>query len=150
MAEFDKNHQNRVCLLFSGRATIGGVQSKRQRASKEQFWKMSDEQVMVADPAVEKEQKNKSKKQPRYNVILWDDSDHSYQYVVMMMRKLFRHPIEKGFEIATEVDGSGKAICLTTTMEHAELKRDQIHAYGKDDLIPRCKGSMSATIEPAG
>lgn len=110
---------------------------------------MSDEQVMVAEPIIEKDQQKKTKKQPRYNVILWDDSDHSYQYVVMMMRKLFRHPVEKGFEIATEVDCSGKAICLTTTLEHAELKRDQIHSYGKDDLIPRCKGSMSATIEPA-
>ncbi len=111
---------------------------------------MSDKQVAVADPAVEQEQRTKPKKQPRYNVILWDDSDHSYQYVVMMMRKLFRYPVEKGFQIATQVDSHGKAICLTTTMEHAELKRDQIHAYGKDDLIPRCKGSMSATIEPAG
>ena len=111
---------------------------------------MSDKQVAVADPAVEQEQRTKPKKQPRYNAILWDDSDHSYQYVVMMMRKLFRYPVEKGFQIATQVDSHGKAICLTTTMEHAELKRDQIHAYGKDDLIPRCKGSMSATIEPVG
>jgi len=39
-------------------------------------------------------------------------------------------------------------IVLTTTFEHAELKRDQIHAYGKDSRISRCKGSMSATIEP--
>ena len=37
---------------------------------------------------------------------------------------------------------------MTTTMEHAELKRDQIHAFGKDDLITRSKGSMSASIEP--
>lgn len=111
---------------------------------------MSDEKVMVADPVVKKEKKNQTKKQPRYNVILWDDSDHSYQYVVVMLAKLFRHPVEKGYQIATEVDGSGKAICLTTTREHAELKRDQIHAYGKDDQIVRCKGSMSATIEPTG
>ena len=110
---------------------------------------MSDEQVMVAEPIVKEDKRAKRKKQPQYHVVLWDDSDHSYQYVVMMMRKLFRHPIEKGFEIATEVDCSGRAICLTTTMEHAELKRDQIHSFGKDDLIPRCKGSMSATIEPA-
>ena len=109
---------------------------------------MADDVVMVTKPAVREDQKKKRKKQPRYNVILWDDSDHSYQYVVMMMRKLFGHPVEKGFEIATQVDCSGKAICLTTTFEHAELKRDQIHSYGKDDLIPRCKGSMSATIEP--
>ncbi|MEM0926478.1 MAG: ATP-dependent Clp protease adaptor ClpS [Planctomycetota bacterium] len=111
---------------------------------------MSEEKTMVAEPVVKQRKEKKPKKQPRYNVILWDDSDHSYQYVVMMMRAVFRHPVEKGFEIATEVDSSGKAICLTTTLEHAELKRDQIHAFGKDDLIPRCKGSMSATIEPVG
>lgn len=111
---------------------------------------MADQQSMVAEPQFEtKEQsKTKPKKQPRYNVILWDDSDHSYDYVVLMMKQVFRHPIETGFQIAKEVDHSGRAICLTTTMEHAELKRDQIHAFGKDDLIARCKGSMSASIEP--
>lgn len=112
---------------------------------------MADQQSMVAVPEVETrtEDRNKPKKQPRYNVILWDDSDHSYDYVINMMKRLFRYPIERGFKIAKEVDSGGRAICLTTTMEHAELKRDQIHAYGKDELIPRCKGSMSATIEPA-
>ena len=54
--------------------------------------------------------------------------------------------MEKSFEIAAEVDDSGRAICLTTTLEHAELKRDQIHAFGKDDLIAQCKGSMYSTI----
>lgn len=107
---------------------------------------------MVAEPQFEtrKDQKKKPKKQPRFNVILWDDADHSYDYVVLMMKRLFRHPIETGFQIAKEVDNSGRAICLTTTMEHAELKRDQIHAFGKDELIARCKGSMSASIEPVG
>ena len=46
-----------------------------------------------------------------------------------------------------EVDGAGRAICLTTTQEHAELKMEQIHSFGKDDLIGRCQGSMSSTIE---
>lgn len=88
------------------------------------------------------------KRQPRYNVILWDDNDHSYEYVIEMMMSLFGHELERGYQIAHEVDTSGRAICLTTTLEHAELKRDQIHAYGKDRLIPRCSGSMSASIEP--
>jgi ATP-dependent Clp protease adaptor protein ClpS len=113
---------------------------------------MADQQTMVAEPQFEtkKQHKTKPKRQPRYNVILWDDSDHSYDYVVLMMKQVFRHPIETGFQIAKEVDNSGRAICLTTTMEHAELKRDQVHAFGKDELIARCKGSMSATIEPVG
>lgn len=104
----------------------------------------------VAEPVVRTETKRqqKPKRQPRYNVVLWNDDDHTYEYVVRMMKELFGHPIEKGFQIALEVDKSGKAICLTTTMEHAELKRDQIHAYGRDKALPRCKGSMSCSIEP--
>lgn len=98
-------------------------------------------------PAREKK-RSKPKPQPRYHVILWDDDDHSYDYVIRMMMELFAHSFEKGYEIALQVDRTGRAICLTTTKEHAELKRDQIHAFGKDKLIARCKGSMSATIEP--
>src|SRR6056297_438230 len=113
---------------------------------------MSDEQTMVAEPVVrpKQAQRTKRKKQPRYNVVLWDDADHSYDYVILMMKQLFALPIERGYQIAKQVDLSGKAICMTTTMEHAELKRDQIHAFGKDEMIARCKGSMKASIEPVG
>lgn len=111
-------------------------------------------QAAVADPVEETRAKPQDKprqqprKQPRYNVVLWDDDDHTYDYVIKMMRQLFGHPLERAFEIAVQVDQSGRAICLTTTKEHAELKRDQIHAFGRDGLIARCKGSMWATIEP--
>ena len=113
---------------------------------------MSEDSTMVIEPVVrpKAQTKQKPKRQPRYNVILWDDTDHSYEYVQTMMKELFYMPLEQGYQIAKQVDKSGKAICMTTTMEHAELKRDQIHAYGVDARIPRCKGSMSATIEPIG
>lgn len=88
------------------------------------------------------------KQQPRYQVILWDDDDHTYRYVIDMMIDLFGVSSSDAFQIAKTVDKSGRAICLTTTMEHAELKRDQIHAFGRDFEIPACKGSMSSTIEP--
>ncbi len=106
--------------------------------------------VAVADPTVHRKagHKNATKRQPRYHVILWDDDDHSYEYVILMMRKLFAVSLEKGFKIAKSVDNNGRAVCLTTTREHAELKRDQIQAFGKDILIERCAGSMSASIEP--
>lgn len=91
----------------------------------------------------------KVKRQPPYNVILLNDDDHTYDYVIAMLQQLFGYPPEKGFLMAKEVDTSGRVIVATTTLEHAELKRDQIHAFGPDPLIPRCKGSMSAEIEPA-
>ena len=92
--------------------------------------------------------KRANRRQPRYHVVLWDDNDHTYQYVVSMLKKLFGHPSPTGIKMATEVDQKGKVVVLTTTREHAELKRDQIHAFGADKLIRRSKGAMSASIEP--
>jgi ATP-dependent Clp protease adaptor protein ClpS len=86
---------------------------------------------------------------PRYHVVLLDDDDHTYDYVIEMLMKLFGHSRERAFLMACEVDGVGRVIVDTTTKERAELKRDQIHAYGSDWRIPRCKGSMSAIVEPA-
>ena len=86
---------------------------------------------------------------PPYNVILLDDDEHSYEYVIHMLKVLFGHPPEKGYRMAVEVDTTGRVIVATTNLEQAELKRNQIQAFGPDPLIPRCKGSMSATIEPA-
>lgn len=101
---------------------------------------------VAADP--ESKPQDKRKRQPRHHVVLWNDEDHTYEYVIEMLQKLFGHPVEKGFQLAKEVDLKGKAVVLTTTKEHAELKRDQIHAYGSDRLLAKSKGSMSATIEP--
>jgi ATP-dependent Clp protease adaptor protein ClpS len=90
-----------------------------------------------------------TKRQPPYHVILWNDDDHTFEYVILMLLSVFGYPPEKGYPMAEEVDARGRVIVLTTTMEHAELKRDQIHAFGKDDLVAECKGAMKATIEPA-
>jgi ATP-dependent Clp protease adaptor protein ClpS len=88
-------------------------------------------------------------RQPPYHVIILDDDDHSYDYVIEMLRKLFGHSETRAFLMAREVDTTGRVIVDTTTLERAELKRDQIHACGPDWRIPRCQGSMSAVIEPA-
>ena len=116
---------------------------------------MADTQSAVMEPEVEVEvvtrrapERAKPKKQPRYNVILWDDSEHTFDYVISMMQQLFGHTFERAWQLAKEVDASGRAICLTTTREHAELKRDQIHSFGKDPLASKCSGSMSCSIEP--
>ncbi len=114
---------------------------------------MSDRAVatLESEPATavepQKRTEKSPKRQPRYHVILWNDNDHSYDYVIAMLMELFGYPVEKGFQLAKEVDTQGRAVVLTTTREHAELKRDQIHAYGKDALIGQCRGSMWATIE---
>ena len=116
---------------------------------------LSEHKSVAAEPVEEtvkrkrEHQSQKPKRQPRYNVILWDDDDHSYGYVIQMMGELFTHSVEKGFQIAETVDTAGRAICLTTTMEHAELKRDQIRGFGTDfyATIP-VKYPLGVRIEP--
>jgi ATP-dependent Clp protease adaptor protein ClpS len=102
----------------------------------------------AARPRERRMQNPRRKQQPRYNVVLWDDNDHTYDYVIRMMQELFGHTYERGYHLALEVYKAGRTTCLTTTLEHAELKRDQIHAFGRDSRISKCRGSMSASIEP--
>lgn len=86
---------------------------------------------------------------PRWNVVLLDDDDHTYEYVVDMLVKLFSHSARTAYALAVEVDKAGRSIVETTSLERAELKRDQIHSYGADPRLERSKGSMSAVLEPA-
>ena len=100
-------------------------------------------------PEKKTKEKTDVQKQPPYNVILHDDDDHTFEYVIIMLKDLFGHSLEIGFQMAEEVHKTGRVIVCTTSMERAELKRDQIHGYGPDPRLERSQGSMSASIEPA-
>lgn len=91
----------------------------------------------------------KRKTLPPWNVVLLDDNDHSYEYVIGMLADLFGHPLATCSSMAQEVDSRGRVIVFSTHRERAELERDRIHGYGADPRIGHCKGSMSALIEPA-
>ncbi len=109
---------------------------------------MADTITLPALPKSRPEER--TRRQPPYNVVLLNDDDHTFQYVIAMLQQLFGYPPEKGFQMAREVDATGRVIVLTTTKEHAELKQDQIHAFGPDpDSSKDCKGSMTCVIEPA-
>ena len=86
---------------------------------------------------------------PRWHVVLLNDDDHTYEYVVEMLVKLFAKTPERAFLHACEVDATGRTIVDTTSKERAELKVEQIHAYGRDPRLPRSAGGMGAEMEPA-
>jgi ATP-dependent Clp protease adaptor protein ClpS len=66
-----------------------------------------------------------------------------------MLNTLFGHPKGVAMKMAQEVHLKHRCIVDTTSKERAELKRDQIHAFGPDSAIAHCAGSMSAEIEKA-
>lgn len=87
---------------------------------------------------------------PLYRVVLLDDNDHTYDYVIEMLQKLFIFTLDEAFRHAEEVDRCGRTVLITCELPQAEFARDQIHGYGPDWRLPRSKGSMSAVVEPAG
>src|SRR5438270_4645563 len=86
-------------------------------------------------------------KSPLYRVVLLDDDDHTYDYVIEMLQKVFIFTGEQPLRHAQEVDAEGRTTLITCELAEAELGRDQIHAYGADWRLPRSKGSMSAIVE---
>jgi len=118
-----------------------------QEPFQEEPFRDDDAGVTTVVPRKQRQEEKKAQGQPRYNVLLWDSDDHTFAYVEKMLRELFGHKKQQCQKIAEQVDADGKAVVLTTTKEHAELKCEQIHAYGKDD-IAGSTGSMWSTIEP--
>ena len=87
---------------------------------------------------------------PIFRVVLLDDSDHTYDYVIEMLQKVFVFTVDQAFRHAEEVDRCGRTVLITCELAQAEFARDQIQNYGPDWRLPQSKGSMSAIIEPAG
>lgn len=102
----------------------------------------------ITSPRIETEREHQET--PLYRVVLLDDDDHTYDYVIEMLQKIFIFSAEEALRHAQEVDSAGRTVLITCELPEAEFSRDQIHAYGPDYRLPRSKGSMSAIIEPTG
>ena len=114
----------------------------------------SEESEIITVPEIKTKPRKKTKRRPllipQYNVILIDDDDHTYDYVIEMLMHVFGHSIEESYIMACEVDFRERVIVFTTSKEKAAMKKDEILNFGPDHRLARSKGSMNAIIEPAG
>jgi ATP-dependent Clp protease adaptor protein ClpS len=99
----------------------------------------------TAIPEVKRESRDQLA--PLYNVVLLDDDEHSYEYVIDMLGKLFAFSESDAWNHAVEVDTIGRTVVMTCELLEAEFGRDQIHGFGADWRMPQSKGSMSAIVE---
>src|SRR6202790_3862525 len=83
---------------------------------------------------------------PLYRVVLLDDNDHTYDYVIEMLQKIFVFTVQEAYRHAEEVDAKGRTVLVTCELPQAEFARDQVQIYGPDWRLPRSKGSMSAIV----
>jgi ATP-dependent Clp protease adaptor protein ClpS len=112
---------------------------------------MPENPVLMAKPSIapETERHEREELTPLYRVVLLDDNDHTYDYVIEMLQEIFIFSLDQAYRHAEEVDRAGRTVLITCELPQAEFARDQIHAYGPDWRLPRSTGSMSAVIEPA-
>ncbi len=104
--------------------------------------------VQVApSPEGKADEETKTRRQPPYNVILLNDEEHSFEYVIELLGKLFGHAKTAAEALTWRIHNTGRAIVLTTHRELAELKREQVLAYGPDPRMSISKGPIGCVIE---
>jgi ATP-dependent Clp protease adaptor protein ClpS len=111
--------------------------------------------VALETPAKPKQRRKKRpsaakpKKQPPYAVVLLNDDEHSFQYVIETLMKVFGYPLEKSYSLTLQVHNEGKGIVWSGSREVAELKRDQIRSAGPDFYaMQKVDFPLGVTIEP--
>ena len=97
----------------------------------------------------ENEETTKNRLSSLYHVIILNDDDHTFDYVIEMLQAVFGFTHAIALAHTQEADSTGSSIVLTCALEEAERKRDQVHAYGPDWRMPTSRGSVVALVEPA-
>jgi ATP-dependent Clp protease adaptor protein ClpS len=113
----------------------------------------ADEPVVAVQVApkedVKADDQTKTRRQPPYHVILLNDEEHSFDYVIELLMKLFSHSKATAEELTLRIHLAGRAIVFTTHRELAELKREQVLSYGPDFRMSISKGPIGCVIEAA-
>ena len=94
-----------------------------------------------------------TKTTPMWNVILINDEEHTYDYVMALLQEVFKKEKEQAFVITYKVDKTGSAIVVTVPKERAELYQEQVKSWGADPIMllsnKQSTGSIQCEIEPA-
>ena len=104
----------------------------------------------ASPPSPETKQETEDQQAPLYNVVLLDDDEHTYEYVVEMLEKLFAFSDGDAWNHAVEVDTTGR------TVVHDLRAASRPSSAGIRSTLSAptggCrsrKGSMSAIVEPS-
>lgn len=104
--------------------------------------------VLPARPDAEIDEK--VRRLPPYHVILLNDDDHSFEFVVHVLRQVFGYELEKAYTLTMEAHQQGRAVVWTGSKEVAELRVEQITTFHETRQFDNRKlGPLGCVIEPA-
>jgi ATP-dependent Clp protease adaptor protein ClpS len=80
-------------------------------------------------------------------VVLFNDEDHTYDYVVEMLTHCCELSREAAFYCALEVDMTGRTIVYFGDHDSCRTVCDKIISYGPDHRLPHSMSSMAAEVQ---
>ncbi len=100
-------------------------------------------------PEPRTDENTETRRLPPYNVVILNDEEHTFEYVIDLLGKVFLHTRSTSEELTWRIHNTGRAVVYTTHKEKAELKREQVLAWGPDPRMDISKGPLACYIEPA-
>ena len=82
-----------------------------------------------------------------WKVVLFNDEEHTYDYVVEMLTSACKLSRENAFRCAVEVDMTGRTIVFYGTRSDCEGVCSKILAYGPDHRLPQSMASMNSETQ---
>ena len=106
---------------------------------------MNSTTTPVADPRTDQ----RTKLLPPYHVLIENDDDHSQDFVVIVLRKVFGYDETKAIALMHMAEEVGEAVVWTGAKEVAEFKLDQLRTCHEKRGEDRDLGPVTCRIEPA-
>lgn len=79
-----------------------------------------------------------------YNVIMFNDDVTPFEYVIMVLNRIFGYQPDEGLGIAMHIHMNGKAIVASTSMEEAYKKMEEV-----DQMNERFGYLLQTNVEKA-
>ncbi len=84
---------------------------------------------------------------PSYKIVLFNDEEHTYDYVVELLTRVCKLSRENAFRCAVEVDMTGRTIVYYGSQSDCEKVCKQILKFGPDHRLPHSMSSMNAEVQ---
>src|SRR5262245_40117107 len=105
---------------------------------------------LITSPRTKPREETKTRRVPPFHVVLANDDDHSFEFVVDVLRKVLGCPLERAQQLTLEAHTSGRSVIWTGPREVAELKAEQVQTFHEvRDRDSRDLGPLTCTVEPA-
>lgn len=105
--------------------------------------------TVEAPAANERQSPSRPRPLPPHAVVVLNDEQHTFDYVIETFQKVFGYSVEKSARLALDIHQQGRGIVWSGSKEVAELKCELIRSAGPDIYASRrVEFPLAALVEP--